>query len=139
MFVYPERMKANLESTKGLVFSGQLLLDLVEHGVSREEGAYRMVQGHAHAAWKQDMTFTNSCSRTRTSRPSARRQVEHASTEATAPQYRSRFCAGVPGNRASRGRKDIPVGEEEGLSGRAKGRARGKSAIELQPARRSQR
>src|SRR5712692_7418487 len=37
MFVYLERMKANLESTGGLVFSGQLLLDLVEHGVSREE------------------------------------------------------------------------------------------------------
>src|SRR5207253_6508556 len=34
MFVYPERMMANLESTRGLVFSGQLLLDLVEHGVS---------------------------------------------------------------------------------------------------------
>ena len=33
MFVYPERMKANLESTRGLVFSGQLLLDLVEQGV----------------------------------------------------------------------------------------------------------
>ena len=40
MFVYPERMRANLESTGGLVFSGQLLLDLVEHGVSRED-AYR--------------------------------------------------------------------------------------------------
>jgi len=35
MFVYPKRMAANLESTGGLVFSGQLLLDLVEHGVSR--------------------------------------------------------------------------------------------------------
>jgi hypothetical protein len=33
MFVYPDRMRANLESTRGLVFSGQLLLDLVEHGV----------------------------------------------------------------------------------------------------------
>ncbi len=32
MFVYPERMKINLESTGGLVFSGQLLLDLVETG-----------------------------------------------------------------------------------------------------------
>src|SRR5205823_13900221 len=30
MFVYPERMRANLESTRGLIFSGQLLLDLVE-------------------------------------------------------------------------------------------------------------
>jgi adenylosuccinate lyase len=56
MFVYPERMKANLESTRGLVFSGQLLLDLVEHGVSRED-AYRMVQQHAMRAWREDLNF----------------------------------------------------------------------------------
>jgi adenylosuccinate lyase len=56
MVVYPARMKANLESTKGLVFSGQLLLDLVEHGVSRED-AYRLVQGHAMRAWKEDLDF----------------------------------------------------------------------------------
>jgi adenylosuccinate lyase len=56
MFVYPERMKANLDSTGGLVFSGQLLLDLVEHGVSRED-AYRLVQGHAMRAWKAGLNF----------------------------------------------------------------------------------
>ena len=56
MFVYPERMKANLESTGGLVFSGQLLLDLVEQGVSRED-AYRMVQSHAMRAWKDGLNF----------------------------------------------------------------------------------
>src|SRR5438270_3234050 len=56
MFVYPERMKINLESTGGLVFSGQLLLDLVEHGVSRED-AYRMVQRHAMHAWKEGLNF----------------------------------------------------------------------------------
>ena len=56
MFVYPARMKANLESTRGLVFSGQLLLDLVEHGVSRED-AYRLVQGHALRAWREDLDF----------------------------------------------------------------------------------
>ena len=56
MFVYPERMMANLESTRGLVFSGQLLLDLVEHGVSRED-AYRMVQNHAMRAWKEGLDF----------------------------------------------------------------------------------
>jgi adenylosuccinate lyase len=56
MFVYPARMKANLESTGGLVFSGQLLLDLVEHGVSRED-AYRMVQSHAMRAWKEGLNF----------------------------------------------------------------------------------
>ncbi len=56
MFVYPEQMKFNLESTRGLVFSGQLLLDLVEHGVSREE-AYRAVQNHAMRAWKEGLNF----------------------------------------------------------------------------------
>jgi adenylosuccinate lyase len=56
MFVYPERMLANLESTRGLVFSGQLLLDLVEHGVSRED-AYRLVQGHAMRAWREGLDF----------------------------------------------------------------------------------
>ena len=56
MFVYPERMLANLHSTRGLVFSGQLLLDLVEAGVSRED-AYRLVQGHAMKAWRQGLDF----------------------------------------------------------------------------------
>jgi adenylosuccinate lyase len=56
MFIYPERMLANLESTGGLVFSGQLLLDLVEHGVSRED-AYRTVQSHAMHAWKEGLNF----------------------------------------------------------------------------------
>jgi adenylosuccinate lyase len=56
MFVYPERMKFNLESTGGLVFSGQLLLELVESGISRED-AYRLVQGHAMRAWKEGLNF----------------------------------------------------------------------------------
>ena len=56
MFVYPERMLANLNSTHGLVFSGQLLLDLVESGISRED-AYRLVQGHAMHAWREDLDF----------------------------------------------------------------------------------
>jgi adenylosuccinate lyase len=56
MFVYPGRMKTNLESTGGLVFSGQLLLELVEQGVSRED-AYRLVQAHAMRAWSQGLNF----------------------------------------------------------------------------------
>ena len=56
LLVYPERMRANLESTHGLVFSGQLLLDLVESGVSRED-AYRLVQSHAMRAWKENLDF----------------------------------------------------------------------------------
>lgn len=56
LLVYPKRMLKNLESTGGLVFSGQLLLDLAEHGMSRED-AYRLVQKHAMRAWKEDLVF----------------------------------------------------------------------------------
>ena len=56
LLVYPQRMMKNLESTGGLVFSGQLLLDLAEHGLSRED-AYRLVQAHAMRAWKDDLNF----------------------------------------------------------------------------------
>src|SRR5437868_1723863 len=56
LLVYPKRMLHNLESTGGLVFSGQLLLDLAESGMSRED-AYRLVQGHAMRAWKQGVNF----------------------------------------------------------------------------------
>jgi adenylosuccinate lyase len=56
MKVFPERMRRNLEATKGLVFSGQLLQDLVEHGAPRED-AYKWVQGHAMAAWESETSF----------------------------------------------------------------------------------
>jgi adenylosuccinate lyase len=56
LLVYPERMKRNLESTGGLIFSGQLLLDLAEAGMMRED-AYRLVQAHAMRAWKEDRIF----------------------------------------------------------------------------------
>ncbi|MGA9644557.1 MAG: adenylosuccinate lyase [Candidatus Korobacteraceae bacterium] len=56
LLVYPKRMLRNLESTGGLVFSGQLLLDLVEAGVLRED-AYRLVQANAMKAWKEDLNF----------------------------------------------------------------------------------
>jgi len=56
LLVYPSRMLKNLESTGGLIFSGQLLLDLAESGMSRED-AYRLVQGHAMNSWKNDLVF----------------------------------------------------------------------------------
>jgi len=56
MKVFPERMRRNLEATKGLVFSGQLLQDLVEHGAPRED-AYKWVQTHAMAAWESESSF----------------------------------------------------------------------------------
>jgi len=62
LLVYPERMKKNLESTGGLIFSGQLLLDLAEAGMLREE-AYRLVQSHAMRAWKEDLNFREEAAR----------------------------------------------------------------------------
>jgi adenylosuccinate lyase len=54
--VSPHHMKKNLELTQGLVFSGQLLLDLTAAGMLREE-AYTIVQAHAMNAWDQDGDF----------------------------------------------------------------------------------
>jgi adenylosuccinate lyase len=54
--VYPNRMLKNLGLTRGLVFSGQLLLDLAAAGMLREE-AYRLVQSHAMKAWEYDQDF----------------------------------------------------------------------------------
>ena len=51
-----ERMKKNLELTRGLVFSGQLLLDLTAAGMLREQ-AYKTVQAHAMKAWESDGDF----------------------------------------------------------------------------------
>ena len=62
LIVYPERMKTNLESSSGLIFSGQLLLDLAEAGMLRED-AYRLVQSHAMRAWKEDLKFREEVSR----------------------------------------------------------------------------
>src|SRR5271170_4668054 len=56
MRVFPERMLRNLESTHGLVYSGQLLQDLVEKGMPRDD-AYKAVQENAMAAWENDTSF----------------------------------------------------------------------------------
>lgn len=56
MRVYPDRMRRNLESTKGLVFSGQVLLDLAAAGMLRED-AYRLVQSEAMRAWREEGDF----------------------------------------------------------------------------------
>ena len=56
MRVFPERMLRNLESTHGLVYSGQLLQDLVEQGMPRDD-AYKAVQENAMAAWETDTNF----------------------------------------------------------------------------------
>jgi adenylosuccinate lyase len=54
--VYPERMLKNMELTRGLAYSGQLLLDLARKGVVREE-AYTWVQRCAMRVWDEDKDF----------------------------------------------------------------------------------
>ena len=56
LLVYPERMLKNLELTGGLIYSGQLLIDLAASGMSRED-AYRLVQAHAMNAWQNDLNY----------------------------------------------------------------------------------
>ena len=57
LVVYPERMKENLERTRGLVHSQRVLLALTQAGVGREE-AYRLVQKHAMRAWAGEGDFS---------------------------------------------------------------------------------
>jgi adenylosuccinate lyase len=73
MRVFPDRMLANLNSTKGLIFSGQLLLDLAEAGMLREE-AYRTVQAHAMRSWETGSNFTTDVAED----PAIRRWLEPA-------------------------------------------------------------
>lgn len=56
LVVLPERMQKNLELSRGLAFSGSLLLALVDSGVSRED-SYRLVQKHALPTWQGGPTF----------------------------------------------------------------------------------
>jgi adenylosuccinate lyase len=56
LVVYPERMLENLNATRGLVYSGQLLLALTQSGVSREE-AYEWVQRNAMKTWDEGGDF----------------------------------------------------------------------------------
>jgi adenylosuccinate lyase len=54
--VNADRMRRNLDQTKGLIFSGQLLLELAAAGMLRED-AYRLVQSHAMQAWESEGDF----------------------------------------------------------------------------------
>jgi adenylosuccinate lyase len=56
MVVYPERMRANLELSRGVVFSGTVLLELARRGVSREQ-AYEWVQRNAMRAFHEQRQF----------------------------------------------------------------------------------
>jgi adenylosuccinate lyase len=56
LVVYPERMLANLNATRGLVYSGQLLLALTRAGASREQ-AYEWAQRNAMKTWDEGGEF----------------------------------------------------------------------------------
>ncbi len=56
LVVHPDRMRSNLESTRGVIYSGQVLLALMRAGVSRTQ-AYEMVQRVALAAWRNGHDF----------------------------------------------------------------------------------
>ena len=54
--VFPDRMLANIESSRGLVFSQRVLLELVDRGLAREE-AYKIVQSNANRSWEEGADF----------------------------------------------------------------------------------
>ncbi|MFC1985213.1 adenylosuccinate lyase, partial [Chloroflexota bacterium] len=54
--VYPQRMKKNLELTRGLVFSQRVMLALIDKGLSRQK-AYEIVQRNAMKTWKGSKNF----------------------------------------------------------------------------------
>lgn len=56
--VYPQRMRKNLELTKGLVFSQRVMLALIDKGLSRQE-SYKLVQRTAMKSWKINRNFLN--------------------------------------------------------------------------------
>ena len=56
LVVYPERMLENLNATRGLIFSGQLLLALTNTGISRE-AAYELAQRNAMRVWDEGADF----------------------------------------------------------------------------------
>src|SRR5260370_38162654 len=58
MRVFAERMMRNLEPSHGLVYSGQLLQDLVEKGRPRDD-AYKAVQENGMAAWESETSFSD--------------------------------------------------------------------------------
>jgi adenylosuccinate lyase len=56
MVVYADRMRENLERSRGVVFSGTVLLELARRGVSRED-AYAMVQRNAMKSFEERLDF----------------------------------------------------------------------------------
>ena len=58
MIIYPNKMLDNLNITKGLVFSQEMMLELTKTGMSREK-AYRLIQGHAKISFSKNIDLKN--------------------------------------------------------------------------------
>ncbi|MFL2878647.1 MAG: adenylosuccinate lyase [Candidatus Pelagibacter sp.] len=58
MIVYPKKMLDNLNLTKGLIFSQELMLELTKTGLSREK-SYKMVQGYAKKCFAENLDLLN--------------------------------------------------------------------------------
>jgi len=58
MIIYPKKMLENLNFTKGLVFSQEMMLELTKTGLAREK-AYRLVQGHAKSSFSKNTNLKN--------------------------------------------------------------------------------
>jgi adenylosuccinate lyase len=71
-----DRMRRNVDLTRGLIFSGQLLLDLSAAGMLREE-AYRLVQSHAMNSWETESDFREAIA----SDPTIQRYLDPAAIE----------------------------------------------------------
>ena len=56
MRVHPDRMRQNLEQTRGLLFSQRLMLTLIEKGMSRDD-AYKIMQTNSARTWDEDADF----------------------------------------------------------------------------------
>ena len=58
MIVYPKKMIENLNQTKGLIFSQEIMLELTKNGLSREK-AYKLIQNHAKKSLKTNTNLKN--------------------------------------------------------------------------------
>ncbi|MBI4598101.1 MAG: adenylosuccinate lyase [Candidatus Omnitrophica bacterium] len=73
LVVHPDRMRENLQSTRGVVYSGQVLLALMRKGLSRQP-AYELVQRNALAAWRDGDNFVDALAKD----PQIRRRLSSA-------------------------------------------------------------
>jgi adenylosuccinate lyase len=58
MIVYPKKMLENLNLTKGLIFSQEVMLELTKSGLSREQ-SYKMVQSYAKKCFAENLNLFN--------------------------------------------------------------------------------